>query len=35
MYLNSTPETSSPERDEAAKFLHDRFHLAVPVASKL
>jgi hypothetical protein len=35
MYLNSTPETSSPERDEAAKFLHDRFHLAAPVASKL
>ncbi len=32
MYLNSTPETSSPERDEAAKFLHDRFNLAVPGA---
>ncbi len=35
MYLNSTPEISSPERDEAAKFLHDRFNLAVPVAAKL
>jgi hypothetical protein len=35
MYLNSTPETSSPERDEAAKFLHDRFNLGVPLASKL
>jgi hypothetical protein len=34
MYLNSTPETSSPERDEAAKFLQDRFNLAAPVASK-
>ena len=32
MYLNSTPEASSPERDEAAKFLHDRFNLAVPGA---
>jgi hypothetical protein len=27
MYMNSTPETSSPERDEAAKFLRDRFNL--------
>ncbi len=35
MYLNSTPETSSPERDEAAKFLHDRFNLVVPVAARL
>jgi hypothetical protein len=35
MYLNSTPETSSPEHDEAAKFLHDRFNLAALVASKL
>jgi tetratricopeptide (TPR) repeat protein len=35
IYLNSTPETSSPERDEAAKFLHDRFNLPAPVASKL
>jgi hypothetical protein len=35
IYLNSTPETSSPERDEAAKFLRDRFNLGAPVASKL
>jgi hypothetical protein len=35
MYLNSTPETSSPERDEVAKFLHDRFNLGVPVASQM
>jgi hypothetical protein len=35
MYLNSTPETSSPERDEAAKFLRDRFNLGVPAAAKL
>jgi hypothetical protein len=35
MYLNSTPEAASPEHDEAAKFLHDRFNLAAPIASKL
>ena len=35
LYLNSTPEAASPERDEAAKFLRDRFNLAVPAASKL
>jgi hypothetical protein len=35
MYLNSTPGTSSPERDEAAKFLQDRFNLAASLASKL
>ncbi len=35
MYLNSTPETSSPERDEATKFLRDRFNLGVPAAAKL
>jgi hypothetical protein len=35
MYLNSTPETTSPERDEAATFLHDRFNLGPTVASKL
>ena len=34
MYLNSTPETSSAERDEAVKFLHDQFNLSVAVASK-
>jgi tetratricopeptide (TPR) repeat protein len=35
LYLNSTPETVSAERDEAARFLHDRFNLAVPVDAKL
>jgi hypothetical protein len=35
LYLNSTPETSSPERDEATKFLHDQFNLPPPAASKL
>jgi hypothetical protein len=35
LYLNSTPETASPERDEAAGFLHERFNLAVPSAFKL
>jgi tetratricopeptide (TPR) repeat protein len=35
MYLNSTPDSSSAEHDEAAKFLHDQFNLAAPVASKL
>jgi hypothetical protein len=34
MYLNSTPETSTPERDESAKFLQDRFNLASSVPSK-
>ena len=29
LYLNSTPDTASPEHDEAAGFLHDRFDLAV------
>ena len=28
LYLNATPEASSPERDEAVKFLHDQFNLA-------
>jgi hypothetical protein len=35
LYLNSSSETASPERDEAARFLHDRFNLAVPAAAKL
>ncbi|SPF37239.1 exported hypothetical protein [Candidatus Sulfotelmatobacter kueseliae] len=35
LYLNSTPETVSAERDEAARFLHDRFNLAVPADAKL
>ena len=34
LYLNSTPETASPERDEAARFLRERFNLAVPPATK-
>lgn len=34
LYLNATPETSSPERQEAAKFLHDQFNLMPPAASK-
>jgi hypothetical protein len=34
LYLNSTPETASPERDEAAGFLRERFNLAMPSASK-
>ncbi len=35
LYLNSTPGTVSAERDEAARFLHDRFNLAVPADAKL
>jgi len=35
LYLNSTPGTPSAERDEAARFLHDRFNLAVPADTKL
>ena len=35
LYLNSTPESVSAERDEAARFLHDRFNLAVPADTKL
>jgi len=35
IYLNSTPSTPSPERDEAAKFLQDRFNLSAPDSSKL
>jgi len=27
LYLNSTPETQTPERDEAKKFLHDQFNM--------
>jgi tetratricopeptide (TPR) repeat protein len=30
LYLNATPESSSPERDEAARFLRDQFNLALP-----
>jgi hypothetical protein len=30
LYLNSTPETQTPERDEAKKFLHDQFNMVWP-----
>ena len=29
LYLNATPQGTSPERDEAVKFLRDQFNLAV------
>ncbi|HEX6502358.1 MAG TPA: hypothetical protein VF011_03870 [Terriglobales bacterium] len=35
MYLNSTPDNGPPEREEAAKFLHDRFNLQIPLSAKL
>lgn len=35
LFLNSAPDTVSAERDEAARFLHDRFNLAVPADAKL
>ena len=34
MYLNSTAEAMSPERNEAANFLRERFNLAVPLSPK-
>ena len=30
LYLNSTPDTQTPERDEARKFLHDQFNMVWP-----
>jgi hypothetical protein len=33
IYLNATPETSSPERDEATKFLRDHFNVSLASAS--
>jgi hypothetical protein len=27
LYLNSTPDSQTPERDEARKFLHDQFNM--------
>ena len=30
LYLNSTPDTQNPERDEAKKFLHDQFNMVWP-----
>jgi hypothetical protein len=32
LYLNSTPEASSSEREEASKFLRDQFNLPPPTA---
>ena len=34
IYLNATPETPSPERDEATKFLRDRFNVSLAEASQ-
>jgi hypothetical protein len=34
IYLNSTPENSSSEREEAANFLREKFNLAVPLPTK-
>ena len=34
LFLNSTGQMSTPERDEALKFLHERFNLTPPVSSK-
>ncbi|HEU4416226.1 MAG TPA: hypothetical protein VFT65_15675, partial [Candidatus Angelobacter sp.] len=33
LYLNATPYTATPERDEAAKFLHDQFNMAPPAGA--
>jgi len=30
LYLNSTPDKQTPERDEAKKFLHDQFNMVWP-----
>jgi hypothetical protein len=35
LYLNATPTGVSPGRDEAVKFLHDQFDLAVSADTKL
>jgi len=34
LFLNSTGQVPTPERDEALKFLHDRFNLTPPITSK-
>lgn len=34
LYLNATPDQVSPERDEASKFLQDRFNLVLAKAAK-
>jgi hypothetical protein len=33
LYLNSTPDAQTPERDEAKKFLHDQFNMVWPGSS--
>jgi hypothetical protein len=35
LYLNATPQTASSGRDEAVKFLHDQFNLALSAEAKL
>ncbi len=35
LYLNATPQGTSPGRDEAVKFLRDQFNLAVSADTKL
>jgi len=35
LYLNATPQSHSPERGEAAKFLRDQFNLAVSADPRL
>ena len=35
LYLNATPQSASPGRDEAAKFLRDRFNLEMTADTKL
>jgi len=34
LYLNATPDASTPERDEANKFLHDRFNVILASAAR-
>jgi hypothetical protein len=33
LYLNSTPDAATPERDEARKFLRDQYNIVWPAAS--
>jgi len=35
LYLNATPAASSPEREEAVKFLRDQFNLTLVATAKL
>jgi hypothetical protein len=35
LYLNATPAASSPEREEAVKFLRDQFNLSLVATAKL